>query len=173
VFGALLIVIGALGAFGLRRITAANSPRAFVATAFGAGFVLAFAFHGVADSLPTFREQGRLIQSVPGARLVEFSLKPSLFFYADAEGRVTLATVGGVVDSFVDPAEARRLTLTRDDALALLRDDGPTFALIGDDEAAALSTDSGAQEVSRRGRYVLLANPAARRALAARATRSP
>jgi 4-amino-4-deoxy-L-arabinose transferase len=173
VFGALLIVIGALGAFGLRRITATSAPRAFVATAFGAGLVLAFAFHGVADSLPTLREQGRMIRSVPGARLVEFSLKPSLFFYSDAEGRVTLATVGGVVDSFVDTTTAQRLMLSRDDALVLLREDAPTFALIGDDKAAELSTDSGAQEVSRRGRFVLLANPAARRALAARATRSP
>ena len=167
VFGALLIAIGVLGAFALRSVAAAKAPRAYVATALGAGLVLAFAFHGIARSLPTLREQGRLIQSVSGARLIEFSLKPSLFFYADAGGRVTLATVGGVVDYFVDPAEAHRLTLTRDDALALLREDAPTFALIDVEKSAALATDSGAQEVSRMGRYALLANPAALRALAA------
>jgi hypothetical protein len=116
--------------------------------------------------MPTLREAGRLVASVPGARLVEFSLKPSLFFYADAAGGVTLATVNGVVDPFVDPAEARRLTLTRDDALALLREDVPTFALIDEGElAVALARDGGAEAVSQMKRFVLLANPAARRAL--------
>jgi 4-amino-4-deoxy-L-arabinose transferase len=167
VFGALLVAIGVLGLFALRRIATAKLPRAYLATACGAGLVLGLAFHGVADSLPTLRAQGRMIQSVPGARLVEFSLKPSLFFYADIEGRVTLATVGGVVDYFVDPAQARRLTLTREDALALLREDAPTFALIDDEKSAALASDTSAQQVSRMGRYVLLANPAAQRALAA------
>jgi 4-amino-4-deoxy-L-arabinose transferase-like glycosyltransferase len=173
VFGALLVAIGVLGTLALRGIATASAPRAYVSIAFGAGLVLALAFHGVADSLPTLLEQGRMIRSVPGARLVEFSLKPSLFFYADAEGRVTLATVGGVVDSFVDPAEARRLTLTRDDALALLRENEPTFALIDDEKSAALAAESGTQEVSRMSRYVLLANPAARRALAANAGGTP
>ena len=173
VFGALVVAVGVLGAFVLRRSGAATSARTFVATALGAGVVFAFAFHGVAHSIPTLREQGQIIQSVPGARLVEFALKPSLFFYADAEGRVTLAAVDGVVDFFVDPAEARRLTRTRDDALALLREDAPTFALAGADKAAVLSTDSGAQVVSQMGRYVLLANPAARRALAANARSTP
>ena len=114
-----------------------------------------------------------MIRSVPGARLVEFSLKPSLFFYADAEGRVTLATVGGVVDPFVDTTTAQRLMQSRDDALALLREDAPTFALIDDEKSAALAIDSGAREVSRMGRYVLLANPAALRALARNAGGRP
>ncbi len=173
VFGPLLVAVGVCGAFALRHSLAATSARAFAATALGTGLAFAFGFHGVAHSVPTLREQGRIVQSVPGARLVEFSLKPSLFFYADAEDRVLLAAVGGVVDYFVDPAEARRLTLTRDDALALLREDTPTFALTGPDYATVLGNESGAQEVSRMGRYVLLANPAARRALASNPRGTP
>jgi len=173
VFGALLIASGVLGALALRRIATEESPRAYTLTACGAGLVLAFAFHSIAHSIPTLREEGRMIRSVPGARLVEFSLKPSLFFYADAEGRVTLATVGGVVDPFVDTTTAQRLMQSRDDALALLREDAPTFALIDDEKSAALAIDSGAREVSRMGRYVLLANPAALRALARNAGGRP
>jgi hypothetical protein len=74
--------------------------------------------------------------------------------------------VGGVVDPFVDAATARRLTLSREDALALLREDVPTFALIHEAESAALAHESGVEAVSRGGRYTLLANPAALRALA-------
>jgi 4-amino-4-deoxy-L-arabinose transferase-like glycosyltransferase len=172
-FGAGLFAAGAIGVFALRRISALNSARACAATALGTGLVLALAFHAVAAAIPTLREQGRIVQRVPGARLVEFSLKPSLFFYADAGGGVTLATVGGVVDPFVDAATARRLTLSREDALALLREDAPTFALIHEEESAALAHESGATAVSRSGRYMLLANPAALRALAANPSAAP
>jgi len=165
-FGAGLIATAAIGVFALRRTSVMNTACACAATALGTGLVLALAFHGVAAAFPTLREQGRIVQRVPGARLVEFSIKPSLFFYADAAGGVTLATVIGVVDPFVDAATARRLTLSRDDALALLHEDVPTFALIDDENSAALASDSGAAEVSRMGRYLLLANPAAVRALA-------
>lgn len=166
-FGAGLLAAGAIGVFALRRLSAMDGARACAATALGTGLVFALAFHAVAAAIPTLREHGRIIQRVPGARLVEFSIKPSLFFYADAAGGVTLATVGGIVDPFVDAATARRLTLSRDDALSLLREDAPTFALIDDEKSAALARDAGAEEVSRTGRYVLLANPSALRALAA------
>lgn len=173
VFGALLLAAGALGIFALRRSLAATPARAIVATAIGSGLVLAFAFHGVADSLPTLREQGRTVRSVPGARLIEFALKPSLFFYADTGDNVLLAAVGGVVDPFVDADTARRLTLSRDDAVALLREDAPTFALIGAEKAEALARDASLEVVSRSRRYALLANPAATRALAANPSRNP
>ncbi len=167
-FGAALLALGALGGFALPRFARQNAARAHVATAVAAGLTLACAFHAVAAAMPTMREAGRLVAGVPGARLIEFSLKPSLFFYADADGGVSLATVNGVVDRFVDPAEARRLTLTRDDAVALLRADAPTFALIDDDaKAADLAREVGAEPVSRMKRYVLIANPAAQHALAA------
>jgi len=165
-FGAALVAAGAIGVFALRSLSAMDSARACAATALGTGLLFALAFHSVAAAIPTLREQGRIVQSVPGARLVEFSIKPSLFFYADAERRVSLATVGGVVDPFVDTTTAQRLMLSRDDALALLRENAPTFALIDDEKSAALAQDSGVEEVSRMGRYVLLANPAALRALA-------
>lgn len=165
-FGAGLVAAGAIGVFALRSLSAMNSARACAATALGTGLLFALAFHAVAAAIPTLREQGRIVQRVPGARLVEFSIKPSLFFYADAERRVSLAAVGGVVDPFVDTTMAQRLMLSRDDALALLREDAPTFALIDDEKSAALAQDSGVEEVSRMGRYVLLANPAALRALA-------
>ena len=160
-----------LGGFALRRSTRGDAAHAHVATAVAAGLAFALAFHAVAAALPTLREAGRLVASVPGARLVEFTLKPSLFFYADAADGVSLATVNGVVAGFVDPAEARRLTLTRDDALPLLREDVPTFALVDDENVAELARDSGTEAVARRKRYVLLANPAAQRALGAGATR--
>jgi 4-amino-4-deoxy-L-arabinose transferase-like glycosyltransferase len=165
--GALLLVLGVAGGFALPRLGHWDAERALVATAIGAGVAFALAFHAVAAALPTLRDAGRLVASVPGARLVEFSLKPSLFFYADAADGVSVATVNGIVAGFVDPAEARRLTRTRDDALLLLREDAPTFALIDDDGVADLARDSGAAEVLRRKRYVLLANPAAQRRLAA------
>ncbi len=165
-FGAGLVAAGLVGVFALRSLSTMNSARACAATALATGLLFALAFHAVAAAIPTLREQGRIVQRVPGARLVEFSIKPSLFFYADAEGRVSLAAVGGVVDPFVDTTIAQRLMLSRDDALALLREDAPTFALIDDEKSAALAQDSGVEEVSRMGRYVLLANPAALRALA-------
>jgi 4-amino-4-deoxy-L-arabinose transferase-like glycosyltransferase len=165
-FGAVLLVLGVLGGFALQRFARLDAARAHVATAVAAGIALACAFHAIAAAMPTLREAGRLVASVPGARLVEFSLKPSLFFYADAGGGVTLATVNGVVDPFVDRAEARRLLLSRDDALVLLREDVPTFALIDEGELAVqLAHDGGAEAVAQMKRYVLLANPAARRAL--------
>jgi hypothetical protein len=172
-FGAGLVAAGAIGVLALRRLSTINSARACAATALGTGLMFALAFHAVAAAFPTLREQGRIIQSVPGARLVEFSIKPSLFFYADAGGGVTLATVDRIVDPFVDAATARRLTLSRDDALALLREDAPSFALIDDEKSADLARDSGAEEVSRMGRYVLLANPAALRALAEKPAAKP
>ncbi len=172
-FGLLLVAIGALGVFALRRNAKRETASAVVATAIGAGCVLALVFHAVSPAMPTFREQAHIISSVPGARLIEFSLKPSFFFYADDARNVSVAGVQGVVDPFVDPDEARRLTLSRDDAVALLREDAPTFALAGDGKSAALEVDTGALEVSRRGRYVLLANPAAQRALAANPGRLP
>jgi hypothetical protein len=49
----------------------------------------------------------------------------------------------------------------------------PTFALIDDENSAALARDSGAAEVSRMGRYLLLANPAALRALAEKQAAKP
>jgi 4-amino-4-deoxy-L-arabinose transferase-like glycosyltransferase len=173
VFGALLLAIGAAGAFVVPRIARLDAARAHLATAVAAGTVFALGFHAIADAMPTLRNAGRLVASVPGARVVEFSMKPSLFFYADADGGVSLATVKGVVGRFVDPAEARRLTLTRDDALALLRESAPTFALINDEKSDALAAEADLEAVSRTRRYVLLANPAARSALTARATRSP
>jgi 4-amino-4-deoxy-L-arabinose transferase-like glycosyltransferase len=165
-FGAVLLAIGVLGGFALQRFARLDAARAHVATAIAAGIAFACGFHAIAASMPTLREAGHLVASVPGARLVEFSLKPSLFFYADADGGVSLATVNGVVDPFVDPAEARRLTLTRDDALALLREDAPTFALIDEGELAAdLARDASAEPVAQMKRYVLLANLAAQRVL--------
>jgi hypothetical protein len=173
-FGIVLVILGALGGVGLPRLAGLDAARAHVATAIATGIAFACGFHAVAAAMPTMREVGRQVAGVPGARLIEFSLKPSLFFYADAAGGVTLATVNGVVDPFVDRAEARRLLLTREDALALLREDAPTFALIDEGElAVTLARDGGAEAVSQSKRYVLLANPAAQRALAASPTRSP
>jgi 4-amino-4-deoxy-L-arabinose transferase-like glycosyltransferase len=172
-FGALLLAIGAAGVFALPRIARLDAARAHVATAVVAGVALAFGFHAVAAAIPTLRDAGRLVASVPGARVVEFSIKPSLFFYADANDGVSLAAVHGLVASFVDPAEARRLTLTQADALALLREEAPTFALTDDQRSVALAAEADLKAVMRTRRYVLLANPAAQRGLAALHTRSP
>jgi hypothetical protein len=104
------------------------------------------------------------LRRVPGARVVELSFKPSLFFYADA-GSVYVAGVRGLVEPWVDAAQARRLTLTRDDAVAMLREAAPTFALVDRRAADALAAESGASVVRSGRRYAFVANAAAAAAL--------
>jgi 4-amino-4-deoxy-L-arabinose transferase-like glycosyltransferase len=165
---ALACVLLAAGAGSLalaRRVLRTDPARACAAAALLTGLVLAAGFQAVAPHVPTLREEARLVQSVPGARAVELSFKPSLFFYAGDDVPVYVAGVRGLVEPFVDPASARRLTLTRDDALALLREDRPTFALADHREAEALARESGAAPVRVARRYTLLANPPALRAL--------
>ena len=134
------------------------------ALAIGACLALALGFHAVAASIPTLREPAQIVQRVPGARLVAFSFKPSLFFFL-GDG-VSVAGVRGLLEPFVDPASAPRLTLTREAGVARLCEAPPTFALVDRRDADAIAAACAAERVHETRRYALLANPAARRALA-------
>jgi 4-amino-4-deoxy-L-arabinose transferase-like glycosyltransferase len=163
--GALALVAVVLLA-SLPRVTRADAARGCLALACAAGALLAGAFHAVAPAMPTLRAEGLLARSVGGARVVELSFKPSLFFYADA-GAVYVAGVRGLVEPWVEASDARRLTLARADAVAMLREDVPTFALVDHRAAEALAGESGAAVVRRSRRYSFLANAAAQAGLGA------
>jgi 4-amino-4-deoxy-L-arabinose transferase-like glycosyltransferase len=166
-FGAALAVGGIAGAALLPRLLALDLRDALAAIAVGAGAVLAAGFHATAIDLPTLRGEGELIAGVPGARVVAFTFQPSLFYYAEPAATVYVAGVRGLVEPFVDAARARRLELSRDEALALLREDAPTFALIDAWQADDLAALADTRVLRRARKYALLANPAAQRALAA------
>jgi 4-amino-4-deoxy-L-arabinose transferase-like glycosyltransferase len=163
--GAALLAIGALGCASLFRVAALDARRALLVTGCAAGALLAGLYHAAAGDLPTWREEGRLAASVPGARLVAFSFQPSLFYYAEPEATVFVAGVRGLVEPFVDPAAAQRLTLSRADALAMLREDAPTFAFVDAWQAADLADLAATRTLRRARKYALVANPAALRAL--------
>jgi 4-amino-4-deoxy-L-arabinose transferase-like glycosyltransferase len=168
VFGAALVAIGALGLVLLPRAASLPVRRAVVAIAIGAGCVYAAAFHAVAADLPTMREEGRIVARVPGSRLVAFGFRPGLFYYAEPAATVYVAGITGLVEPFVAPERARRLALSRAEALAMLREDVPTFAWIDDWQEADLAALADTRELRRAHKYALVANPAAMRALAER-----
>ncbi|RIL04657.1 MAG: hypothetical protein DCC71_13350 [Proteobacteria bacterium] len=149
----------------------AEPLRAHASLAVGGAAVLALVFHAVAPALPTLREPARLVASVPGARVIELSFKPSLFFYADGAADVRVAGVRRHALPFADPAGAERPTLSREDAAAWLREDAPTFVLADHRAAESLARDEPLALVHRTRRYQLLANAAGARALADAAAR--
>jgi 4-amino-4-deoxy-L-arabinose transferase-like glycosyltransferase len=162
--GALLLTLAAVATGATRRWRAAPSVHAAGALAVVACLALALGFHAVAAAIPTLREPARIVARVPGARLVAFSFKPSLFFHLGEA--VSVAGVRGLLEPFVDPARAPRLTLTREAGVARLCEATPVFALVDRREADALADACAAESVHEARRYTLLANPAARRALA-------
>lgn len=162
--GGLLLAIAAIGAASSRRLLGASVVHAAHALGVGACLVLALGFHAVAAAIPTLREPAQIVRRVEGARLVAFSFKPSLFFHlGDA---VSVAGVRGLLEPFVDPASAPRLTLTRTDGIARLREATPTFALVDQHDADAIAAACAGARVYEARRYTLVANPAAQRALA-------
>jgi 4-amino-4-deoxy-L-arabinose transferase-like glycosyltransferase len=165
--GAVLVTVGAGGALGFGRIARAGTRTALLATACVSAVALAGVFHAAAPALPTLRDAGRIAASVPGARVVAFSFQPSLFYYAEPAATVYVAGVNGLVEPFVAPDTARRLTLSREDAVALLREEAPAFALVDAWQSADLAALADTVELRRHGRYAFVANPAALRALAA------
>lgn len=161
--GALLVALAALGIGTRRRWSAAPALHATLLVALGSCVALALGFHAVAAAIPTLREPARIVQRVPSAHLVMFSFKPSLFFHlGDA---VSVAGVRGLLEPFVDPARAPRLTLSREQGIARLCETSPAFALVDRREADTVAAACGAERVHETRRYALLANLAALRAL--------
>ena len=171
VFAALLLGLGVAALAGSWRVARATPRNRVLATASLAGLALALVFHAVAPAVPTLRDTAAIVARVPGARLVALSFKPSLFFYVEPRGTLYLAGVRNRVEPFVPASEARRLTLSREDAAGLLREPEPTFAFVDRREAGSLAAAGGAQETAGTRKYALLANPAALRALGG--TRAP
>jgi hypothetical protein len=168
VFGGALLAAAAAVAIALPRVLRLDAARAWLATAFASAVVLATAFHAIAPSLSTLRDDARVIAGVPGARVVAFAFQPSLFYYAEPAARVYVAGVRGLVEPFVDPPSAERLSLDRAQGLAMLREDAPTFALVDAWQADDLAALADTLLLRRNGKYAIVANPAAQRALAAR-----
>ena len=171
-FGGALLAFGVLGAAALPRVLALGTHRTLVATAVAAGFVFAATFHAIARDLPTLRPEGGIVARVPGARLVAFGFRPGLFYYAEPAATVYVAGVRGLVDPFVAGGHASRLELSREQALAMLREDTPTFAWIDQWEVDDLAALADTRELRRDRKFALVANPAARRALVAQGVAS-
>lgn len=163
--GVLLLALAAIGAAASRRLLAAPANHAALGIAVGACLVLALGFHAVASAIPTLRETAQIVRRVPGARVIAFSFKPSLFFHlGDA---VSVAGVRGLLEPFVDPASAPRLALTRDAGIGVVCEAAPAFALVDRRDTGTIPSACAAVPVHEARRYTLLANPAAQRALAA------
>ena len=164
-FGAVLLTTALLGAALLPRVARLDARGSLIVTALVSGLALASMFHAVAGDLPTFREEGRIVRRVPGARLVEFAFQPGLFYYAEPAATVFVAGVGGLIEPLLDPASAQRLSLSREEGLAMLREDVPTFALVDTWQAPDLAALAGTRILRESRKYALIANPAALRAL--------
>jgi 4-amino-4-deoxy-L-arabinose transferase-like glycosyltransferase len=156
----------------LSRGPGASAP-AIRGTALATGMIFVLGYNVLAPGFASWREEGLLARSVPGAWLLAFGVD-----------RVSALYYFGDVDHYLfahGRTEQQRQSQRDDDApgaspeagLTLLRGGQPVFCLTKEKFSAALIEASGAVILHRRLNTVLLANPAAQRALAAQGEARP
>ena len=163
-FAAALVAVSAsLGLFvqrsGRQRAPAA---RMLLATALGTGLVFVLGFRAIAPALASLREEGLIARSVPGAWLIQPGVDrvSALYYFGQPQ---TFRFAGA--PSQLEPQLAHEMSGA--EAAALLRGDEPVFCLTKPKYLPELAEATGSAVVLRRADTVLLANRAARAALAA------
>lgn len=135
--------------------------------AVGAGFVFVLGFNAAAPALVSWRDEGLLARSVPGAWLVEDGVwrASALFYFGHVERFATSVTPFSISG---EPLFGERRRLTAEQAVTLLRGANPVFLLTKERRVPALEQIPGVTAVHRRTHTALLANASASRALSGR-----
>jgi 4-amino-4-deoxy-L-arabinose transferase-like glycosyltransferase len=168
-FSGALAAVALLTPLALARLSRGPgaSARAIRGTALATGMIFVLGYNVVAPGFASWREEGLLARSVPGARLLAFGVDrvSALFYFGDvdrylfAHGRTEEQRQGQPDDDAPGASP--------EEGLGMLRGEQPVFCLAKEKYAAGLMEASGAVILRRRLSTVLLANPAAQRALAA------
>jgi hypothetical protein len=148
----------ALAARALRRGPEWTLPRAILAT----GVTFTLGFGALAPGFADHEAAGRMVRSVPGARIVQYGVfEPGLLFYSAASERSFVALHGRLTRKAQRTPGAAHLGLRREDVAAMVREDTPTFVLAKRSHEEELQRAMGLRTLSRTRRYALLGNPAA------------
>ncbi len=170
-FAAALVAAALLAFVAVWRL-APPSLRAIRATALATGAIFALGFTALAPGFASWRDEGLLARSVPGAWLLAYGVDrvSALYYFGDVEHYVFARALTEAERG--EPRDEDAVAASSDEGLALLRGEQPVFCLTKAKLAPALSEASGAAVVRERLGTVLLANSAAQRALAAQAAGS-
>ena len=135
--------------------------------ALASGLIFVIGYNALAPGFASWREEGLLARSVPGARLLAYGVDriSALYYFGDVDRY--LFAHGRTEEQRKGQRDSDAPGASPEEGLALLRSEQPVFCLTKEKDAAGLMEKSGAVIVHRRLRTVLLANPAAQRALAA------
>jgi len=168
----------ALGAAALLTVVLAvrlgpPSLRSLRATALATGAIYCLGFSAFAPGLASWRDEGLLARSVPGSWLLAYGVTrvSALYYFGDADHYLFARGISEAERGTGHDEDS--VAATSDEGLALLRREEPVFCLTKKRLAPKLIEQTGSREVSRRLGTVLLANPAAQRALAARTGAAP
>lgn len=168
-FGLALVCLGVVCVFWtLWHILSGSFAARLISVGLCAAALFLLSFNAVAPAVPSLREAGVLVSSVPGARVVQHEIFTSgLLFYSRSRDGYFLAAVSHVCPPAGSDGRSPDLCLTHGEALDMLRADAPTFSLTKPVDEAWVERETGAECVLRSSKYVLLANSAARAGLPA------
>lgn len=156
--GALFVGLGPMGA---RRFATRTTALVLVT-----GATLALGAGWVTPAAPSLWREGRIVSSVPEARLVQLrTFRPSVLFYSGAWRHSYVAGVAWFCQRPLPGPHAETVCLSGRKTRALLAEDVPTFVLVAEENRPDIAGSARTWEVDRQGGLVLLANEAARRAL--------
>lgn len=127
--------------------------------------VLALGFTALAPAFRSDRKPGELAARIPGARVVQVgTFQPSLLFYFGSVERTRVADFPGLEEG--DLTSRPELELTREDAVALMREALPTLALVKRREDPEVLARIGGETLWCDRKHCLVANAAATQRLA-------
>jgi 4-amino-4-deoxy-L-arabinose transferase len=168
-FAAALAALALLTPVTIARLsrTPGSSARALPATALATGMIFVLAYNALAPGFASWREEGLLARSVPGARFLAYGVDrlSALYYFGDVEHY--LFAHGRTEQQRQSRPDQDAPGASPEEGLRILREEQPVFCLTKEKFAAGLIEASGAVILRRRLQTVLLANPAAQRALAA------
>jgi hypothetical protein len=170
-FAAALVAVAMLAFAAVWRLAPA-SLRAIRATALATGATFALGFTALAPGFASWRDEGLLARSVPGAWLLAYGVDraSALYYFGDVEHYLFARAL--TEEERGEPRDEDAVAASPEEGLALLRGEQPVFCLTKAKLAPQLTVASGAAVVRERLGTVLLANPAAQQALAAQAAGS-
>jgi 4-amino-4-deoxy-L-arabinose transferase len=133
-------------------------PRVILAT----GVTFALGFGVLAPGFADHEADGRLVRSVPGARLIQYGVfEPGLLFYTGTTERSFVAVHARLVRLAQQTPAAAHLGLRREDVAAMVREDVPTFVLAKRKHEQDLGRAMDLRPLHRSVHFVLLGNRAA------------
>jgi len=166
-FAAGLLTVAALGASGIRRFARgeASLGSGVLVAALGTSLVFVLGFNALAPGFASWREEGLVARSVPGAWLLDYGVDrvSALFYFGSVERFESTRTLE---QQRRHPPRGPELEAPAEAGIALMRGEEPVFAITKERFASELIDATGAVIVRRRPGWVLLANRAAQQALA-------